>query len=176
VKARSSLLISVIFAAFVGSVSCGGAEDATPGDDAAAGDGTAQGHDGMSDATVLPDAGADASADDAGRADARRDAHRDGAHDARESDAREPDAQDDGAADAGPPEDASHADATDDAIAKSSFGDPCTSASECASGFCETVMMRLMCTVPCHAGTVDPICKAAGSSTGDCNNRGFCKP
>jgi hypothetical protein len=130
-----------------------------------------QNHDATSATTRIP--APDADADD----DATRPADG-GGTDLHEPDAapHEPDAAPDGGApDAPPPRDAGHVDASSDAPSKKGFGQPCGSDVECATGFCEMAMMMLICTIPCHAGTIDPACTAAGSRSGECNHRGFCK-
>ena len=52
------------------------------------------------------------------------------------------------------------------------FGASCAVATDCQSGYCENVMMALVCTVPCTMkGMNDPACPNAGM----CNQNGFCK-
>ena len=55
---------------------------------------------------------------------------------------------------------------------KLAFGATCTVGTDCQSGYCENVMMALICTVPCtNKGMADPACP----SDGMCNQNGFCK-
>jgi hypothetical protein len=60
------------------------------------------------------------------------------------------------------------------------FGQVCSTGTDCATGFCEPANMgaNLECTQQCtNLGLADPTCpNQANGSAGFCNMKGFCKP